>query len=87
MTPTDIEESAILNTGLKNRNSCPPQNGTQEGQGSLDDGKYNITTTFPCRKFPYPPSGGVKVHWEILSLNSRPSKPESMMFPWRLQNQ
>ncbi len=46
-TPQVIEESAILNTGLKNTSDSPGLNGDQSGHWVLITGKYNISTTLP----------------------------------------
>ena len=58
MTPTEIALSAKLNTGRKNSKSPPPTNGTHSGQVPCINGKWNMSTTLPCKNVSYPPPSG-----------------------------
>ena len=54
ITPVDIEASAMLKMGRKNSKSSPPQKGNQDGKCPFITGKYNMSTTLPCKKEAYP---------------------------------
>ncbi len=49
ITPVDIAASAILKTGLKNVKGLLPSLGTHDGHTPSTMGKYNMSTTFPCK--------------------------------------
>jgi hypothetical protein len=46
-TPINIDESAMLNTGLKNSKYPPPINGIHSGHTKSKMGKYNMSITCP----------------------------------------
>ena len=57
-TLTDIDASAKLNTG--GNSSSPKLKGTQSGSGIY---KWNMSTTQPFKKDPYPSKLGSETPW------------------------